>query len=136
MKRLFFSSAALLLAAAASADTYPYLSFQRTDGTTLSVSAESLTLTFTGSGSTLVASNGSESHTLSVSDLAKMYFSANDETAISDVTAADGDTTLDVYTASGIHVGKFSSRSSLSGAVEPGIYLVKQNGKTQKIAVK
>lgn len=128
------SSATLMLALAASADTYPYLSFQKADGTTVSFGVESLSMTFTDSGSKLVVTDGSTSQTLSVTDLTKMFFSSSGTTGISEVTTADGD--MLVYTTSGTYVGKFASTRNLSEAVEPGIYLVKQNGKTKKIAIR
>lgn len=136
MKRLLFASAALLAVSAASADTYPYLSFQSTDGTTVSVEVESLSMVFSDSGKTLVVSNGSESHTLDVAYLSKMFFSENPATGISDVHAAGNSSGMQVFTLSGTLVGQYSSRGSLEENVEPGIYLVKENGVTKKIAVR
>ena len=135
MKRFLISSAVLSLAVAANADTYSSLSFQQQDGTTLSVGVESLQMTFTDSGSTLVISNGTESHTVSVADLAKMFFSGSTSTGITEATA-DSNGELQVYTISGTYVGRFDSRDSMESSASPGIYLVKQNGKTHKIAVK
>ena len=134
MKRFLLSSASLMLALAAGADTYPYLSFQSTDGSVVSFGVESLSMTFSDSGSKLTVTDGSTSQTLSVADLTKMFFATSSATGISEVTTADGD--MLVYTTSGTYVGKFANARSLDEAVEPGIYLVKQNGKTRKIAVR
>lgn len=134
MKRFLLSSAILMLALATSADTYPYLSFKKTDGTAVTFGVESLSMTFTDSGSKLTVTDGSTSQTFSVADIAKMFFATSNTTGISEMTTAKGD--MQVYTTSGTYVGKFANTRSLDEAVEPGIYLVKQNGKTRKIAVR
>lgn len=134
MKRFVLSVAALTVALTTNADTYGYLSFQTADGSSLSVGVEGLSMTFTDAGSKLVVTNSTESRTLDVADLNKMFFSDESATAISEV-GADSKGYLQVYTVSGSLVGTFSPRR-LDEELEPGIYLVKQNGKTTKIAVK
>lgn len=136
MKKLLLSAAALAATAAANADTYPYLSFTTTDGATVSVAVESLSMTFGDSGETLTLSNATGSRTLRTADLAKMFFSANDATGISEVTTGKDAGQMQVFTLSGTLVGQFGSTRSLDEAVEPGIYLVRKNGRTQKIAVR
>ena len=134
MKKSLLSSVLFMLAVTAGAEAYPYLSFQYADGTASSFGTESLS--FTDSGSKLVVSNGSTSQTLSVADITKMFFTANDVSGISEVTSEGTDGNLEVYNISGIYIGKFANARSLGETVEPGIYLVKQNGKTKKIAVR
>lgn len=134
MKRLVLSAAALTVALTANADTYGYLSFLTADGSSLSVGVEGLSMTFTDAGGKLVVTNSTESRTLDVADLKKMFFSGESATAISEVDA-DNKRYLQVYTVSGSFVGSFSPRC-LDEELEPGIYLVKKNGKTTKIAVK
>ncbi len=136
MKKSLLSSVLFMLAVTAGAEAYPYLSFQYADGTASSFGTESLSMTFTDSGSKLVVSNGSTSQTLSVADITKMFFTANDVSGISEVTSEGTDGNLEVYNISGIYIGKFANARSLGETVEPGIYLVKQNGKTKKIAVR
>ena len=63
----------------AEAADYPYLTFEKTDGTKTSVSTESLTISITGT--TLTAGNAA----FNLADLSKMYFSENDVTAIESV---------------------------------------------------
>lgn len=127
-------SAALLLAAIANADTYPYFSFLSTDGNVVSMDVESLQMTFTEEGDKLTVSNGEESRTMNVADLEKMYFSTTKATGINELVADNGP--LQLYTASGIYLGTFSSKSDIENNVDAGVYIVKTNGKTTKIAVR
>lgn len=136
MRRTFILSAVLSFAGIAHADTFNYLSFQSTDGTTQSVMAESLTMTFADSGEKLVANNGTETYSFDVANLSRMFFTTSNLTGISEVTFATSNGELQVYTLSGIYVGKFANRRTLDEAVEAGVYLVRQNGKTLKIAVR
>ena len=136
MKKFLISSVLFMLGLTAGAEAYPYLSFQYADGSAASFGIGSLSMTFSDSGSKLVVSNGSTSQTLNVADIMKMFFTANDVSGISVVTPEDTDSRLEVYDISGIYIGKFANARSLGETVEPGIYLVRQNGKTKKIAVR
>ena len=79
MNKLLF--AALMLAGsvqrvhAEEAFAYPYLTFQTTDGTQQSVAAESLEITI--EGSELVAQNATSGVRILLTQLEKMYFTAN-----------------------------------------------------------
>ena len=103
---------------------YPYLTFETTDGSKISVSTESLTLTI--SGTTLIA--GSQSFTLV--NLNKMYFSASDESTsgISETMIADLNEVTDIYDLKGNKVSK--------NQMQKGIYIVKTKKGTFKMAVK
>ena len=81
------------------ADTYPYLSFEQTDGTMLSLNADALTMTF--DGDKLVANDGQTTTTLSVAQLSRMFFSA-ENTAIVDINADAADAPAEVYSAAGV----------------------------------
>ncbi len=72
MKKIIVS-AMLLMGLSAQAYDYSYLVIEKTDGTSTSLNVESLT--FTVSGSQLVATNASGSQTFTLSDLSKMFFS-------------------------------------------------------------
>lgn len=126
---------ALIFATTANADTYPYLSFQQNDGTTVSIGVESLSMAFSGSGTKLHASNGTESMTLNTADISKMFFSKDSATGIDDI-AETSRTELRVYTTYGAYAGTFLNRRDLEESLEPGIYLMTKNGKTTKIAVR
>lgn len=108
------------------AASYPYLTFELTDGTKVSVSVSSLTVSV--NGTTLKAG----SQTFTISNLAKMYFSSTDETssatAIDELTADDLEG-KEVYDLNG---HKLDSDSQLPR----GVYIVKSKNKTCKIVVK
>ena len=108
------------------AESYPYLTFELTDGTKVSVSVSSLTLTV--NGTTLKAG----SQTFTISNLSKMYFSSTDETsgatAIDELTADDLEG-KEIYDLNG---HKLDSDAQLPR----GVYIVKSKNKTCKIVVK
>ena len=105
------------------AESYPYLTFELTDGTKVSVSVSSLTLTV--NGTTLKAG----SQTFTISNLSKMYFSSTDETsgatAIDELTADDFEG-KEIYDLNG---HKLDSDAQLPR----GVYIVKSKNKTCKI---
>ena len=103
---------------------YTFLTFETTDGAKASVAVENLTITI--SGTTLTA--GTQSFTLS--NLAKMYFSASDEstTGIEEITSATLDEATDIYDLQGHKVSK--------AQMCKGVYIVKTKSKTFKMVVK
>lgn len=117
----------LLGMVSATADTdYPYLTFQTSDGTKVSVSVSELTISI--SGTTLTA--GSESFTLT--NISKMYFSTTDESStdiqtirISDLTDDDE---VEIFDLQGKRVPKNGLRQ--------GVYIVRTREGISKIAVK
>ena len=124
MKRLLFILIMMTGALAMQAADYPYLTFEMTDGNRISVSAESLTLTV--SGTTLTA--GNQSFTLV--NLSRMYFSTSDEstTGISEILAVNLDEVTDIYDLKGNKVSKSQMRK--------GVYIVKTKNGTSKVTVK
>ena len=122
----------MALPLAANADEYAYLSFETTDGNLESVSVESLSMTF--SGGRLIVENAEGKKEFSVADLGRMFFSAT-PSGITDVkTAANG--CRDVYTASGMFVGRFAAGEELKSVLKSGLYIIKDNSNTTKIMVK
>ena len=117
----------------AQADEFPYLTFETTNGTKVSVVVESLKLSI--SGTTLTV--GLQSFTLS--NLSKMYFSTTDETngVVDTIDDLSTDKSLlenaEIYDLNGriVTQGK-TSKSKLPR----GVYIVKTNEKNCKIAVK
>ena len=105
-------------------DTYPYLTFETTDGAKASVPVSSLTLTI--SGTTLTA--GEETFTLS--NLSKMYFSmTNESTAgIEEITSATLEEAIDIYDLQGHKVSKEQMKK--------GVYIVKTKNRTYKMIVR
>ena len=126
MKRVFLALATLCFGLTAiHAGDYPYLTFELTDGTKASVSVSQLQLSI--NGTTLTA--GSQSFTLT--NLAKMYFSATDEsstTGISSIDIIGNDDITDIYDLQGHKVTK--------DQMKKGVYIVKTKDRTYKIAVK
>ena len=126
MKKFILSFMALTGVLTAQAESYPYLTFETTDGAKISVSTTALSLSI--SGTTLTA--GSEEFTLT--NLSKMYFSETDETVtgINSVQASgltvDG---IEYYDLQGHKIEKDQMRSGQ-------VYIVKTESKTYKIAVK
>ena len=114
------------------AESYPYLTFELTDGTKVSVSVSSLTLTV--NGTTLKAG----SQTFTISNLSKMYFSSTDETsgvtAIDELTADDFEG-KEIYDLNGHKIELQITNYELP-KLPRGVYIVKSKNKTCKIVVK
>lgn len=105
-------------------DSYPYLTFETTDGAKVSVSTSSLTITV--SGTTLTAGT----QTFILSNLSKMYFSSSDETTtgISEITSETLDEATEIYDLQGIRIFK--------NQIKQGAYIIKTNQGTFKLIVK
>ena len=114
------------------ADDYAYLTFTKSDGTETSVNANGLKITY--SGGTLYAVNGETYETFKLTDLTQMYFS--NATGINDLSVVNGTSQLTVYTTSGIRLCTFTSVEEARKNLKQGIYVLKTDGKTYKIAVK
>lgn len=133
MRKFLLISLILTGVAAAHAYDYPYLTFQASDGTTQSVSVESLTLTV--NGGQLVAENSEGSATFTLTELSKMYFSAT-PTAITEISSSLSGNGVEVFSLSGIPLGRFDSAEQARSTLERGIYVVKKDGQTHKITVR
>jgi len=136
MKKVVLMMVALLgtFVAKASDYDYPYLTIQSTDGTTQSLDVTSLKITF--DDGQLVATNASGSQSFTLSSLSKMYFTESASaitTAVGQIPTA-GET--NVYTVGGIFVGSFDSMEQAKNSLTKGVYVMKSNQKTFKIAVK
>ncbi len=129
MKRLLLTVSLLAILGGMQAADYKYLVLEQTDGTTVDLPTENLSLTF--SGGNLVASNGT---TLPVASLAQMFFS-KDPTGIEEI-ADKGRLSVLVYTPEGHFAGRFDTLDQARWNLKKGIYIVKKNNETLKIAVK
>ncbi len=120
---------------AAHAEGYAYLTFQKADGTVVSIDVESLEMTL--QDGKLTYTNSAGTGTLTLADLAAMYFSASDATAITPVVVSSTDGKVEVFSLKGTSYGTFSSVKAVQGSVPAGMYIIKMaNGKTLKITVK
>lgn len=108
--------------------TYPYLTFETSGGNIVSVPVSSLTLTI--ADGTLTA--GSQS--FSLSELSKMYFSTADVTAIDEV-ADNTSEGVEIFTLDGLSLGKFNRMNEATATLKRGVYIVRSNRGTIKIAV-
>ena len=131
MKKIVFLMMAWMGALMVQADdTYPYLTFETTDGTKVSVNTESLKLTINGTTLTV----GDQQFTLT--NLSKMYFSTVDEsttTDIDEVGSASLDDATEIYDLSG---KKMATSDWSNGQLPRGVYIVKTKERTCKIVVK
>lgn len=126
MKKFALLFLALVGALTVQADeTYPYLTFETTDGAKISVNTESLKLIINGTTLTV----GDQQFT--ITNLSKMYFSASDEsttTGMEEITRATLDDATEIYDLQGRKVTKEQMRT--------GVYIVKTKDRTCKIVVK
>lgn len=134
-KKFMFLICACLSGVVAHADTYPYLTFQTSDGATVSMATTALSITF--SGGKLVATDGTLTKELTVAELSSMYFSTSDVTGIKEVAITDGDGAVETFTLQGVSFGKFANLQSFQTSVAEGVYIVRTaSGKTFKVTVK
>lgn len=133
MKKFFACMMILTGTLTAHAYDYPYLTFQTSDGTTKSVSVESLVITF--SNGQLIATTDNGSQSFSLSQLKNMFFAANkDATAIQEI---DNDSdAIEVFTLSGHSLGQFATASEARNRIKSGVYIFKSKNKSAKIAIK
>lgn|SRR5574344_1042715 len=133
MKKTILILTMLMGTFAADASDYPYLVFQTTGGSKQSIAVENLTLTI--SDGKLVAKNETTNQNYLLSELSEMYFSTT-VTGIENVNASAQDEGVEVYSASGISFGKFSSVDEARQNLQKGMYIVKSSSETYKITVK
>ncbi len=126
---------ALLGTLAAQAADYQYLTIEKKDGTALSMTAIGLNITY--ANGKMTATNGTETATLALTELSRMFFSnTKDATAIATIEDLQPETAATVYDLSGRLVASEVMPSALSSLLRKGVYIVRQNTKTVKIQVK
>lgn len=126
LKKMGMVAAFALLGTSAMADDFHYLTFETTDGAKASVEISALSMTI--DGTTLVAGN----QTFPLSNLSRMYFSISDETSsatgIRQLDNLNSQEILAVYDLQGHKIAKEEMKK--------GVYIVKTQGGTYKIASK
>ena len=107
------------------AEDYKFFTIEKTDGTSQTMTAVGLTINYTDGY--LVAQNGNETTKILLSDLKRMYFT-NEAAAISDITdeKASNNETYDMQ----------GRRITDKPLMNRGIYIIKKDGKTQKVFVR
>ena len=108
------------MAITANAGDYKYLILESNDGTTYSMTAQGLTLTFKDGN--LVSTDGT---TIPLSSLAKMYFS--DASGISTLSSTTDESQVIIYTISGSVAGIYNDLSSAVANLTKGVYIIKKN---------
>lgn len=133
MKRILYLLVAMIATTAATADDYPYLTFEKSDGTKQSVAVENLTLAI--SNGELVVNSGT--YSFSLTDLTKMYFTTGDATSIEELaTKLPADCSVEVFSLEGVSLGQFDSLQAARSVLQQGVFIFKIQGQTLKVTVK
>ena len=123
-KRLLTMTMLAALSGQLMADEYGYMVFTLSDGTTQSITASGLSLSF--ADGSLTAQNGSKTLTLPLSNLKTMAFSKDSQSGVDAVTTDDGDE--EIYDLQGHRVTRAQMRK--------GVYIVKTKNRTYKVSVR
>lgn len=131
MKKLIMTMAAMTVGMTASADVYPYLSFETNEGEVVSVGVENLQMTFEDGKLMVSATDGTKE--FAVADLSRMFFSAT--TAIKEIPVTTNHKKA-VYSLSGTFLGSYATTDDIRTALGNGTYIVKDNNNATKIMAK
>ena len=130
MKRALLTAFVLAAIMTCRAQSFEYLTFEKADGTLVSIPAEGLTLTFADGN--LVSSDGT---TIPLSSLSKMFFTETSDIATVQANLPEG--AVDAYTPSGIHVGTFGDTRDALNRLPKGFYVIRDTkGNILKTAVR
>ena len=133
MKRQVLTALILTGAVAAQAADFQYLTIEKKDGTAVSLTAVGLDITY--ADGSMTATNGSETATLALTDVSRMFFSNSKETtAIAAIDDLLPEVPADVYSLSGRLVASGVTPADLR--LPAGIYIVKQQKTNKKIQVR
>ena len=127
MKLYSLFSLFALLPLSAWADDYDYLAFQKTDNSIVAFASRDIQISFSDTSTSVKTADGA-TYSFTTADLVKMSFSATDNStnAINSLLF-DGTEEIELFTTSGISVGKFSSIESASSSLPRGIYVAKSS---------
>lgn len=125
LKTILLTAILVISCATIKAEDYKFFTIEKTDGTSQTMTAVGLTINYTDGY--LVAQSGNETTKILLSDLKRMYFT-NEAAAISDITdeKASNNETYDMQ----------GRRITDKPLMNRGIYIIKKDGKTQKVFVK
>ena len=128
----FFLAVALSVAtwAAASAYDYPYMNFVGNDDTILTLAVNEMTFEF--SNGNMIVTNSAGEHTFALTEMKKMYFT--ESSGLSQLWE-DVDENVEVFSESGVSMGRFKNTRQALQALESGVYIIKGETKTLKIAL-
>ena len=127
MKKSLLTIMSALFAFSAWADDYDYLAFQKTDNSIVAFASRDIQISFSDTSTSVKTADG-ETYSFTTADLVKMSFCATDNStnAINSLLF-DGTEEIELFTTSGVSVGKFSSIESASSSLPRGIYVAKSS---------
>ena len=134
MKKLLLLILLAVSFTSAHADDYGFLAFQMQDGTLQTMTTEELRITF--ADGELVATAGTQTLRLPLSDLTKMFFSTDALTGIESPGIAADIEEGTVYNVQGVRVGRLRQGEKQINGLPQGIYIVKRGGKAEKVSVR
>ncbi|MBO7103186.1 MAG: hypothetical protein J6W02_05835 [Bacteroidaceae bacterium] len=116
------------------ADDYDYLAFQKTDNSIVAFASRDIQISFSDTSTSVKTADG-ETYSFTTADLEKMYFNATDNStnAINSLLF-DGTEEIELFTTSGVSVGKYSSIESASNSLPRGIYIAKSSTQSKASA--
>jgi hypothetical protein len=133
MRKILLMAGIALCAILVQAETYSYLVFTNTAGTTTAFSVPNLTLTVEGSN--LQVKNDEGTVNLVLADLAAMQFSATGTlTAVENVLL--GDEPVQIFSVSGVRIGSFGSLLEAAQQLSAGAYVISNGKNSQTIVVR
>lgn len=132
MRKAVLTLLIAVTALVARAYDYPYLAFETTGGEVTTVAVESLTLAI--ADGSLVATDAEGTHTFALTELSKMRF-CESPTGVA-ATGIDFNSEVQVVSIAGIELGSFASIDEARKALPAGVYLMKSNKQTIKIAIR
>lgn len=133
MRKILLMAGIALCAILVQAETYSYLVFTNTAGTTTAFSVPNLTLTVEGSN--LRVKNDEGTVNLVLADLAAMQFSATGTlTAVENVLL--GDEPVQIFSVSGVRIGSFGSLLEAAQQLSADAYVISNGKNSQTIVVR
>lgn len=132
MKRNFTALVLFFIwAATAAASDYPYLTFSTQGGVAHSVAVDELVITF--AEGKMIAHSAQGNLELELQALEKMCFTI-EQSGVSGVKSVSG--AVRVYSMQGVEIGRFASQTEAVSRLPQGLYIVKHDGSTLKLAVR
>lgn len=111
---------------------YDYMEFRFEDGTTRTLSADGLSITFSN-GEIKVTNTAGENIEIAATSISSMQFT--NDSAVDSLNLEEMND-FDIYSTSGLHLGKFVSIEAARNTLSNGVYMVKNsNGKTFKVVI-
>lgn len=128
--KLLIVGGALALPLTSFGSEYPWLSFQLTDGTELTVAADNLAITYTDNS--LQLKSATVDRSIAVDLIRSMQFKS-EASGIDNVGADHATVPAVYYTPAGVEAGRFASVEEARKTLPSGLYIVNDNVKSFKI---